>query len=232
MTTTVLGLVEISVSQSQKEVTHNEALQRLEGLVQVAVISPLAVPPVGVEGAAYIVIATATLDWLGHEDDVAFFQNGAWSFVTPWDGFEVFDKSNSWFTSYNGANWTTDYRARTATIGTETDTFSSCVLIQRNAISIGALDNSGSNVRLKALTNNSAMLVNDSNLGVEVNEASEIILGTGAAVPYMPSFTVATLPSVTKVGGFIYVSDEVGGATMAFSNGTNWLRVQDRAIVA
>ena len=45
------------------------------------------------------------------------------------------------------------------------------------------------------------------------------------------TFTVATLPSQVA-GGFIYVSDETGGATMAFSDGTNWRRVQDRAVVA
>lgn len=49
--------------------------------------------------------------------------------------------------------------------------------------------------------------------------------------PVHPSFTVATLPT-SEAGGCIYVSDETGGATLAFGDGTNWLRVQDRAIVA
>jgi hypothetical protein len=30
----------------------------------------------------------------------------------------------------------------------------------------------------------------------------------------------------------IYVSDETGGAVMAFSDGTNWRRVTDRQIVS
>lgn len=47
------------------------------------------------------------------------------------------------------------------------------------------------------------------------------------------SFTVATLPTAsTFTRGLIYVSDETGGATLAFSDGTNWRRVQDRAIVS
>lgn len=52
------------------------------------------------------------------------------------------------------------------------------------------------------------------------------------------SFTVATLPSAADFnpanGGaaYLYVSDEAGGATLAFSDGTNWRRVQDRAIVS
>jgi hypothetical protein len=41
------------------------------------------------------------------------------------------------------------------------------------------------------------------------------------------------LPSVTEnKGRIIMVSNEVGGYTAAFSDGTNWRRVQDRAIVS
>ena len=47
------------------------------------------------------------------------------------------------------------------------------------------------------------------------------------------SFTVATVPNAsTYARGIIYVSDETGGATIAFSDGTNWRRVADRAIVS
>lgn len=47
------------------------------------------------------------------------------------------------------------------------------------------------------------------------------------------SYTVATLPSAaTNASSMIYVSDESGGATVAFSDGINWRRVQDRNIVS
>ena len=56
---------------------------------------------------------------------------------------------------------------------------------------------------------------------------------TFGSPPVVPSYTVATLPSVSvNTRGLIYVSDESGGATLAFSDGTNWRRVQDRAIVS
>ena len=50
-------------------------------------------------------------------------------------------------------------------------------------------------------------------------------------------FSVAGLPDPTDFGGttfssLIYVSDESGGATIAFSDGTNWRRVTDNAIVS
>jgi len=47
-----------------------------------------------------------------------------------------------------------------------------------------------------------------------------------------PSYTVATLPAVGIAGGEIYVSNEAGGAVPAFSDGTNWRRYTDRAIVS
>lgn len=49
----------------------------------------------------------------------------------------------------------------------------------------------------------------------------------------LSSYTVATLPSASvNARLMIYVSDETGGAVPAFSDGTNWRRVTDRAIVS
>jgi hypothetical protein len=57
----------------------------------------------------------------------------------------------------------------------------------------------------------------------------------GAGPPYparVPSYAKASLPAAaTFTGCLIYVSDESGGAVLAFSDGTNWRRVTDRAIV-
>jgi len=50
--------------------------------------------------------------------------------------------------------------------------------------------------------------------------------------PTGDSFTVATVPSATQPGQMIYITDETGGATMAFSDGSNWRRIQDRAIIS
>lgn len=48
----------------------------------------------------------------------------------------------------------------------------------------------------------------------------------------LPAFTVATIPSAIEAGVLIYVSNEAGGAVVAFSDGTNWRRVTDRAIIS
>ena len=48
---------------------------------------------------------------------------------------------------------------------------------------------------------------------------------------FVPSYTVAGVPAATTAGGIIYVSNETGGAVLAFSDGTNWRRVTDRAVL-
>lgn len=46
----------------------------------------------------------------------------------------------------------------------------------------------------------------------------------------VPSYTVGTVPAANAgAGQIIYISDEMGGATVAFSDGTNWKRVSDLA---
>ena len=69
-------------------------------------------------------------------------------------------------------------------------------------------------------------------------------LGIGTASPTaklhvngpvrLGNYTVAGLPSASSVGAgaIAYVSNEAGGATLAFSDGTNWRRGTDRAIVS
>lgn len=57
--------------------------------------------------------------------------------------------------------------------------------------------------------------------------------GTFSTPPVVPSHAVASLPSAaTYVRGLIYVPDETGGPVIAFSDGTNWRRLTDRAIVS
>jgi uncharacterized protein DUF2793 len=109
MTTTPnLALPYLAAAQAQKHVTVNEALDHLDGLVQLSVISSsLTVPPAGpADGDRYIVAASATGDWAGWDDSVAHFSGGAWLRLIPqtgwiaWDqamgGIITFDVTNGW----------------------------------------------------------------------------------------------------------------------------------------
>ena len=50
--------------------------------------------------------------------------------------------------------------------------------------------------------------------------------------PTGDSYTVATVPSAAQPGQMIFISNETGGAVMAFSDGTNWRRITDRAVIS
>lgn len=57
---------------------------------------------------------------------------------------------------------------------------------------------------------------------------------TGAAPPQVPAVTVAQAQrtNASPAGQLIYVTDEAGGAVLAVSDGTNWRRQTDRAVIS
>ena len=90
-------------------------------------------------------------------------------------------------------------------------------------------------LRLSSVTHGQRVLLfgeNTSGTGINLVDCdpdADILFGLP---PRLPSYTVAGVPSATNVGQLAYISDETGGATIAFTDGTNWRRVQDRAIIA
>lgn len=101
------GLPYILQSQSQKEVTHNLALDRLDALVSAVVEDrDLTAPPVSpAEGGLWIVGASATGDWAGHDKDLAHFIGGAWAFYTPDDQYCVWLKDEYIYARWTGSAW-------------------------------------------------------------------------------------------------------------------------------
>lgn len=69
----------------------------------------------------------------------------------------------------------------------------------------------------------------DAGIGTE-NPSTKLHVNGPARVG---TYTVAAVPSASTVGAgtIIYVSNETGGAVLAFSDGTNWRRVTDRAVI-
>lgn len=74
--------------------------------------------------------------------------------------------------------------------------------------------------------------------GITLNKASNAQLLAALLVVIannltLPTYTVGTVPSAaSNARRMIYVSNETGGAIPAFSDGTNWRRMTDRAVVA
>nr|AMK07556.1 hypothetical protein [alpha proteobacterium NT18-17] len=91
-----LALPFIMPNQAQKHITHNEAIQSLDALVQPVIESrTLTTPPTSpLAGEAYIVPPAATGAWSGHGDEIAAFQSGAWRFHDPAPGWQVYVKAD------------------------------------------------------------------------------------------------------------------------------------------
>jgi len=100
------GLPEITASQSNKHITHNEALAKLDALTQSSVKDRLTTPPGSpVHGYCYLIIATASGLWAGKENQIAQWYNGAWLYYTPLTGWEVYVEDEGLPYIYNGASW-------------------------------------------------------------------------------------------------------------------------------
>lgn len=104
-----LGLPLLQPSQAQKHVTVNEALARLDGLVQLALQSQsLATPPmIAGEGQGYAVPVGAVNAWAGQAGKIAVRRNGGWDFVTPLRGWRAFIHDEGGHAIFDGAGWRT-----------------------------------------------------------------------------------------------------------------------------
>ena len=102
-----LVLPEISSSQSSKEVTHNEALRIIDGLLQTGIIDKdLTAPPGGEShGDLYIVGPSATGAWAGYDDYIAHYYNSAWYFYQPNEGWRVWINDEDSIYIYTGSGW-------------------------------------------------------------------------------------------------------------------------------
>ncbi|ODT78638.1 MAG: hypothetical protein ABS76_23245 [Pelagibacterium sp. SCN 64-44] len=102
-----LDLPFIMAGQALKHITHNDALEKLDALVQPIVqAADLATPPAApLPGEAWIVPAGANGAWAGHADEIAAHQSGAWRFYDPAQGWQVFDRKRDALLIYSGAAW-------------------------------------------------------------------------------------------------------------------------------
>ncbi len=102
-----LGAPYIITSQSQKEVTHNMALNILDAYIQTAAeTSTLALPPASpLEGGLWLVSSGGTGSWSGHDNELAQFIGGAWQFYLPFEGMTIWLKDENLVTRYFSGQW-------------------------------------------------------------------------------------------------------------------------------
>lgn len=105
--TSRLSLPYILPNQAQKHVTHNEALARLDTVVQLVVEAfGATVPPSGAaDGACWALGAAPQGVWAGQDGRIAVAQAGAWVFVTPQTGWLAVGRTALDLRVWTGTDW-------------------------------------------------------------------------------------------------------------------------------
>ena len=107
MNTDRLALPTLAAAQAQKEMTHNEALIRLDVAVQAVVVAvaPAAVPATPVPGQCWIVGTGARGAWAGHDGALAAWTGGGWRFVAPFEGMAAWSIADGGVVRRVGPAW-------------------------------------------------------------------------------------------------------------------------------
>lgn len=105
--TSNLRLPYIMAAQAQKHVTHNEALRALDAVVQLSVKDcDLASPPsTPEEGDRYIVGPAASGAFSGHDGEIAAWQDGAWMFYIPAEGWLAWVQDEGMLYAFSSEDW-------------------------------------------------------------------------------------------------------------------------------
>lgn len=106
-TTPNLDLPFLLPAQAQKHVTHNEALERLDLIVQLTLQrfdaeSPPAAPP---EGRIWALGPAPGGDWAGQAGKLATFLGGAWTFLDPREGWRAWGLAEAQLRVWRGTAW-------------------------------------------------------------------------------------------------------------------------------
>lgn len=93
-------------SQAQKHITHNEALDRLDCLVQLTIETETQVPPVSpAEGECFAVATGATGIWSGFDTTLAIWRDGAWMFIQSLTGHRAWFRQEAAVKVFDGEGW-------------------------------------------------------------------------------------------------------------------------------
>jgi len=106
MTTPNSEMSELVSGQSNAEITVNEALNRADHMISLAIEDrDFNAPPGGEsDGETWIVGASGSGDWSGHNLEIAFYTSG-WTFLAPFEGLSAYIKDEDVFAVYDGSAW-------------------------------------------------------------------------------------------------------------------------------
>lgn len=107
--TTNLAISLLEQSQAQKEITINQALMRIDALMNTGAKSrSTSTPPASPSaGDVYIMTTSPTGAWAGQAGKIAWFDS-IWRFLTPGEGMSLWVCDEDLLATYNGSAWLLD----------------------------------------------------------------------------------------------------------------------------
>lgn len=115
----------INVGQAQKETTHNEALLRIDALLQPVIDAELTAAPViqaGTQsGKCWLVAAGALGEWVGKQGQIACWNGYSWHFIVPTEMMRIKNKSLSADMVFASGTWSAPTRLLDVTGGSVID---------------------------------------------------------------------------------------------------------------
>jgi len=102
-----LTLPFIQPAQAQKHVTHNEAIELLDIIVQLCLQACDAdTPPAApTEGQSWHIGAAPNGEWTGNAGMIASWAGGGWLYFAPQQGWRAYDASSGVMRVYSSGNW-------------------------------------------------------------------------------------------------------------------------------
>jgi hypothetical protein len=103
-----LALPMLAAGQAYKEVTHNEALVRVDALLGAAIESFADAEPAAPEsGQCWVIGPAPTGAWEQHSGQIALWSPGGWVFIEPIAGLIAWDRDRGHLICFDGSGWRT-----------------------------------------------------------------------------------------------------------------------------
>ena len=128
------ALPELAVAQSQKEVTHNEAIRRIDSLLHPLIQGVLSSPPSDLAaadaGKCWLVGPVSTGGWADKVHNIATWTGASWRFHPPVEGMEIWDISFQYRRIFRDDEWMEPASIAEPTGGTMIDNEARNALVQ------------------------------------------------------------------------------------------------------
>lgn len=212
-----LTLPYIEASQAQKHVTHNDALLRLDAIVQLSVVSDTfdhpPDSPNAADGDRHIISGAGVGEWGGFSSgSIAAYQDGAWIEYVPMDGWLAWVEDSEKLLVYSNGAWVGPSIQTLDMLGINaTATALTRLSVASNAI---LFNHDGSDM---ALNLNKSSAANNNEIYFQTGFSTRAIMGNSAN----DDFTIKVSPDGSSFFQAIVVDKDTGNVAIGTSSDVN-----------